>query len=310
MKNNIYITTDELAEAIENEDLVASLQGNPSIGSIGAVQSLLHVMKSQACETAKPKGNYASYVDVRRTVYSQLKLEILGAEYRAGQALRAEQVTNRFEIEPAIAVDVLRKLCRNGLLEQHKSYWALPTFRESDFCRAVRFRVWSEVSAARTLAAAKNEATEDVLQRLNVYAGEMEEAHEKIMESPNDCRLIAEFVTRDLDFHLLITDSVQNGIGTHAVRQAFHFINLSISAAKKRPRHNNVINEHIDIVNAIESGDLDRVNAAYHDHFHGASYDCSEEVKSRVLAFMDEELRRLETPGSHSINNRNEWCNE
>lgn len=189
-------------------------------------------------------------------VYQNLRKEILEGHLSPGRRLRLVELAKQYEISEMPVREALRMLQRDGLVrfESHRG----ATVTDLSIERAIEIiatRTYLEVLAACEACPFHTKASIEKLR--------------DIIEAMRGARTAAKFSTLNRAFHLTLYEPGPNGFLKAQIEELWDKVwrTRSKSIFELRPdRVKAATDEHEDIVSALATGSLDKVEAAARHH--------------------------------------------
>jgi DNA-binding GntR family transcriptional regulator len=218
-------------------------------------------------KTKSRKGNPKS---ARERAYLYIQQKIAGRELPAGNAISEVALAAELGLSRTPVHEALRQLLGEGLLEED-SNGSIVVVRLSrqDFVELYELRSVLEAHAVSKIV--KRSLAENDLERLQALAGEIKALRNQLVKSGkknlNDAQM-RQFEIADISFHNFLMSIAENAVAL----KVFNKVRYSIRAfAARHTGHNaetlaRVHNEHLDIIRALEDGNVGRAVQSITQH--------------------------------------------
>mgnify|MGYP001246047980 CR=1 FL=1 len=193
-------------------------------------------------------------------VADSLRRSILSGGYQPGERLIEQEIANQLAVSRAPVRDAIRLLAKEGLVTLVPHRGAVVSAISPELVvDAFSVRAVLEGMAARL---AVSRLTPADLRRLDEIVGEMEQTGRE-----GDAMRLVE---QDIEFHRVLTAACQRTVLLEALAAISNRTYLLISATRYAYPLGQLAGLHAWILEAVHSGDPDRVEAAVRDHIaHG-----------------------------------------
>lgn len=193
-------------------------------------------------------------------VADSLRRSILSGGHKPGERLIEQELANQLDVSRAPVRDAIRLLAREGLVTLVPHRGAVVSAISAELVvDAFSVRAVLEGMAAR-LAATR--LTPDDIRRMEALVAAMDEAGRE-----GDAMKLVE---QDIEFHRVLTSACQRAVLLEALAAISNRTYLLISATRYAYPLGQLAGLHAWILEAVRSGDPDRVEAAVRDHIaHG-----------------------------------------
>lgn len=197
---------------------------------------------------------------LRDDVYESVLTLLLNGDVTAGSRLSIEKIARHLHVSPTPVREALVQLERTGLVtrEALKGYRVAPPPDQRQLEELFEARLMLETAATR----AASPGTESLLAELREAHRAHELAGDRLIEAMdegrNDPARVADFFYRDADFHSVVFKHSNNRylIGMHDTLGAqLHRMRQTIDRGVSDVRES--VAEHLAVLKAFESGDLD-----------------------------------------------------
>lgn len=193
-------------------------------------------------------------------LFDALRMRIINGEIAAGEKLTEARVSSEYSVARPTAKACLERLTAAGLLSRsaHKTA-VVPTFGVDELEDLFIAREAVEKAAVTRLSAVKH------VPEAAVHAqGAIEMAAERL-NFPDQ-------VTADIEFHTALVDAVGSSrlAKMHSLIMGEVHLTMGQFQAHRATSPGNVVNEHAEIMQAIEAGDADKAAEALVLHLEHA----------------------------------------
>ncbi|MCI0626545.1 MAG: GntR family transcriptional regulator [Acidobacteria bacterium] len=195
-------------------------------------------------------------------VYQALKKDIIRGSYKAGQALRENELAERYTTSRTPVREAAARLERDGLLRfvPNKGYF-VGLISASELTNLTEYRCILECASARM--AASREPDVALIQRL--------ESHSRVEYQPGNRRSYVRFIEADTAFHVDIARLTRNQWLVDAITDLRSQIERLLYAAIDVGGFGPLLaREHRKILQAIRKQDANAADALMNEHILGS----------------------------------------
>ena len=205
--------------------------------------------------SAIPRTTFASIVTER------LRTNIANGSLKPGSQLNEAELANRFGVSRGPVREALQRLVQEGLLlsEPHRGVF-IPVLTGDDVIDIYLAREALEFAALRSIVARATSA--EASRALHHFVTLMEKA-----EAAGDWEAVGNF---DLEFHVALVDAS----GSQRLRRMFNTVisetRLCLGALTAADTRSHLVQEHRQICDLLQDGDIDQALAVLKKHFDDA----------------------------------------
>ncbi len=194
-----------------------------------------------------------------RSVYEELRENIVNGRYEAGAPLVETALATEFSVSRTPIREALRRLEQDGLVERGSRGMHVRSRSPEEILEIYEVRITLEVAAAR--AAAERRTALDLAR--------LEQIHQAMLTaSTDDSERLA---TTNRRFHEIVWSMSHNATLIDLLdRLHAHLIRYRETTLTFADRWQTVLDEHAELIEAIKEGDGDKAAAIAESHMVGA----------------------------------------
>ncbi len=195
-------------------------------------------------------------------VYEQLREKIIRGEWTPGQTIAVDDLAAEYGVSRTPVLQALRRMEANRMIViTSTGHHTVPTFTEKQVRDLIEIRILLEL---QTICDMKDSAIEIPFEELREIAN--------LCYEHNRAGDTVRARETDLLFHSRLTDAVNNAYLTDLylrIQGQFMVANYLITSHTSE-QERVAADDHLKILNALETGDFDRASELMRDHINGA----------------------------------------